>query len=515
MSTLDPPIIEKVDIALKKEWDGGRRLLVAQMTSAGRSAELPNQVISPADANSIVSSIQEQEQPGPKQLPPMTSRNPPRNLWRIVSVCLLNFGNGYLDAAPGALIPFIEKYYDISYSIVSLIWMSNAAGFIAVACLSHKIRPLLGRQKSLTLGCFFLCAMYSIVLSGTRFPVIVLAFFFGGIGMAITLAQANVFLAGLDKGSKYLSFCHGSYGVGASISPLLATLMVTHGVPWHYAYIINLTLALSTGTIVWFSFRGADEDLQPWDDEHEPLISDEMTPSQTADEGIQLGDMSQTPRRMSTAAPPKGMSHWDLMQLALKNYLTWTMALCVLFYQGSEVSMAGWIVTYLTEYRHGNPNSVGYVASGFWGGLTIGRLVVARPAHVYLGVRRSVLIFSAITVALVIMTWVLPNAIAAGVCVSLAGVMIGPSYILIITMAAKIIPRKIQIVSITIMTAFGSSGGAIFPFLVGLLSQSAGTYVVLPVFIALYTTMMILWGCLPNAERMDKGGIHSIWERIW
>lgn len=177
--------------------------------------------------------------------------------------------------------------------------------------------------------------------------------------------------------------------------------------------------------------------------------------------------------------------------------------------------MAGWIVTYLTEYRHGNPNSVGYVASGFWGGLTLGRLVVARPAHVYLGVRRSVLLFSAITVGLVVMTWVLPNAIAAGVCVSLAGVMIGPSYILIITMAAKIIPRKIQIVSITIMTAFGSSGGAVFPFLVGLLSQSAGTYVVLPVFIALYTTMMILWGCLPNAERMDKGGIHSIWQRIW
>lgn len=507
-----PPVIETVDSAVTKDTVVGRRLLAAPSLTV--RSELPGYITTPQRSSIAASVAASDGNSPPHKLPPMTSRNPPQNLWRIVSVCLLNFGNGYLDAAPGALLPHIEAYYKVSYSVVSLIWMANAVGFIAVACLSHKIRPLLGRQKSLTLGCLFLCTMYSIVLSGTRFPAIVVAFFFGGLGMAITLAQANVFLAGLDKGSKYLGFCHGSYGVGATISPLLATVMVTNGVPWHYAYLINLGLALATGSMVWYSFRGADIDLQPWDEEHEPLITDEITPVQTA-EGLELGDMSLASRRVSTSAPRKGETHWDLMKLALKNKITWIMALCVLFYQGSEVSMAGWIVTYLIDYRHGNPNAVGYVASGFWGGLTVGRLVVARPVHVYLGIRRSVLVLSAITVILVVLTWTLPNAIAAGVCVSLAGVAIGPSYILLITMAAKIIPRKIQIVSITIMTAFGSLGGAIFPFLVGLLSQSAGTYVVLPVFVALYCTMMLLWGCLPNAERIEKGGVNSLWQRLW
>lgn len=513
MSQLDPPTIEEVGSALKNDWDQSRRLLVAQMTTSGRS-ELPAQVFSPVSESPAASSLNRHGESSPNQLPPMTSRNPPRNLWRIVSVCLLNFGNGYLDAAPGALIPFIEKYYDISYSVVSLIWMANAAGFIFVACLSHKIRPSLGLQKSLTLGCVLLCAMYAIVLSGTHFAVIVVAFFLGGMGMAITLAQANVFLTGLENCSKYLSFCHGSYGVGATISPLLATLMATHGAKWHYAYVINLGLALSTGLNVWFSFEGADVDLLPWDEEHENVPSQELTPAETAEEGIELSSV-RTLRRMSTVALPKGSSHWELMKLALHNSITWTMALCVLFYQGSEVSIAGWVVTYLIEYRHGNPNAVGYVASGFWGGLTIGRLVLARPAHVYLGVRRSVLLFSSLTIILVAMTWAIPNAIAAGVCISLAGVLIGPSYILIITLAARIIPRKIQIVSITIMTAFGSSGGAVFPFLVGLISQSAGTYVVLPIFIALYSAMTLLWAFLPNVERMDKGGIHSFWQRLW
>jgi hypothetical protein len=36
--------------------------------------------------------------------------NPPMNRFRMLSVCLLNFGNGLSDSAPGALIPYIEKF---------------------------------------------------------------------------------------------------------------------------------------------------------------------------------------------------------------------------------------------------------------------------------------------------------------------------------------------------------------------------------------------------------------------
>jgi hypothetical protein len=35
--------------------------------------------------------------------------NPPMNKFRLLSCCLLNFGQGLNDSAPGALIPYIEK----------------------------------------------------------------------------------------------------------------------------------------------------------------------------------------------------------------------------------------------------------------------------------------------------------------------------------------------------------------------------------------------------------------------
>jgi len=36
--------------------------------------------------------------------------SPPMNRFRMLSVCLINFGNGLSDSAPGALIPYIEKH---------------------------------------------------------------------------------------------------------------------------------------------------------------------------------------------------------------------------------------------------------------------------------------------------------------------------------------------------------------------------------------------------------------------
>lgn len=35
--------------------------------------------------------------------------SPPMNRFRMLSVCVMNFGNGLSDAAPGALIPYMEK----------------------------------------------------------------------------------------------------------------------------------------------------------------------------------------------------------------------------------------------------------------------------------------------------------------------------------------------------------------------------------------------------------------------
>lgn len=417
----------------------------------------------------------------------MTIHNPEKNIYRVISLCIWTFSCGYTDAAPGALLPFIEAYYNVNYTLVSLIWMSNAVGFLTVASLAHKIQPWFGKRNSLLLGCFLSVVQFAMISSGSHFALIVIAFFFGGAGLGICLAQANVFLANLDKLTLYLSFNHASYGLGATASPLISTLMVSQGgIKWNYVYLINLGLMLVNMILLGFAFKGADEDLKPWETDEQ---SNEAGPTPTSSKGS--------------------------MKDAVKNKITWILAFFVLFYQGCEVSLAGWCVTYLIDYKGGSKSTIGYVALAFWFGLTLGRLLITHTAVKIVGARRTLLIMCLLTILVVILAWTLPNLIASSAFIALAGVWIGPLYSLVVGTSVKpgMLPRKIQVTSLTIVTAFGAAGGAIFPFIIGLISQSSGTYVVFPVCISLYGTMMLLWIALPNIE--SKSGKQDFWHKIW
>lgn len=370
-------------------------------------------------------------------------------------------------------------------------------------------------------GCLFSVLMYSMVASGGPFPLIVTGFFFGGVGLAIVLAQSNVFLSRLDKNSKYLAFFHGSYGVGATVSPLLATTMINKGVRWNYVYLIALALMIFNTINCWFAFTGADDDLKPWDpaEETEGLLDERAPPTDTprvSEEGIGLRDLGThiTIMEQENKAPAQQKG---AMKLALTNHITWLISLFIFCYQGSEVSLGGWIVSYLLDSR-GASTSYGYVLSGFWGGLTLGRLVLTRPLHKMFGARRSIMVLSLLTIGSIIVTWTVSDNLVLSVFVSLAGVMIGPTYPLMITVVSGMLPRKIQVVSLTIMTAFGSSGGAIVPFIIGMAAQAVGTFVVLPAFIAAYALMLLFWVSLPNLERkgqVPEGKAKKVIHRFW
>ncbi|CAN3358105.1 hypothetical protein DICA4_D02454 [Diutina catenulata] len=406
--------------------------------------------------------------------PPMTLNNPPRNRWRTIACVLWGFSLGFSDAAPGALLPHIEEYYDINYAAVSCIWVSNAVGFIIIALGSDKIEPLLGKQKALLASCVLSVIMYALVASGTVFPVVVIGFLFGGMGAGIGVAQTNVFLSRMSKKAQLLSFLHAAYGVGATISPIIATATVNAGVTWHFFYLILLGLYSVNGVNLFLAFGNAN-DLEPWQEEGEATTGN--------------------------------------LKPAAKSPITWLLSLFILLYQGAEVAMAGWIVTFLFDFRHGNPSTMGYVASGFWGGLTIGRLVLTNVLSRCTGIRRGVFIVSILSIVFVVLAWVIPSVVAVAVLTCLAGIFIGPNYPLMVafTTTEGLIPRKIQVITITVMTAFGSSGGALFPFLTGLISQSAGTYVIMPIFISLYGTMTFIWMLLPNVERQGNSKLSRWW----
>lgn len=77
--------------------------------------------------------------------------------------------------------------------------------------------------------------------------------------------------------------------------------------------------------------------------------------------------------------------------------------------------------------RNGDPSKVGYVASGFWGGLTLGRLVLADISH-RLGERRMVFAYIILALIAQLIFTLVPNIIANAVMISLLGFFLGPLF---------------------------------------------------------------------------------------
>lgn len=403
----------------------------------------------------------------------------PLNKWRLGATCLMFFTQGINDAAPGALIPYMEREYNIGYAIVSLIFVSNASGFILAAPLVQAIEHRFGRARTYMFSGSLNAIGFVAIICKPPFPVVVVSFFCLGFGMAINLALNNVFCANLSKGTVILGFMHGTYGIGGTVAPLIATAMVSGGIRWPHFYFIPFTLALLGITFAGWSFWKYEKDM----------------PAQL------LTALERTASHRTTEAGEATRAH--LLKTAVKNRTTLLGALFIFAYQGAEVSISGWLISFLINYRNGDPAHVGYVTSGFWGGITLGRFLLVHPAT-KIGERTSVYILTLGAAAFQLLVWLVPNVVGNAVAVSLVGLLLGPVYPCATIIFSRLLKRELQMSSLSFIASMGSSGGAMAPFFTGLLAQRLGTVVLHPICIGLYVVMEVSWALLPKVVKRSE-----------
>jgi len=139
-----------------------------------------------------------------------------------------------------------------------------------------------------------------------------------------------------------LGAAHGSYGVGGTIAPLIGTAIVSTGIIWSRFYFLLLGLRLCCVAFSAWAFHNYEEDSS----------------------ATLLTVLELTASRQNAVA--ESGSKMKELKLALKNKVTIFGALFIFAYQGAEVAVSGWIISYLINYRDGDPAKVGYVTAGFW-----------------------------------------------------------------------------------------------------------------------------------------------------
>lgn len=324
-------------------------------------------------------------------------------------------------------------------------------------------------------------AGYVTISCTAPFPAIIVAFFLIGLGMSINLALGNIFCGSLNNATTALGAMHGSYGIGGIAGPLLANAFVTAlGLVWSRYYIVTLALSALNGFLALWSYWRFEVEQ---DEAQSAAVS---PPFRTT--------------RTETSASAAAATKLRTLYSAFTSRVVVLGALFIFAYQGAEVSISGWVISFLEDTRGGDPNHVGYVTSGFWAGITLGRFILSAPAH---KIGEKIFVYSVVVGAAVfeLLVWLVPNIIGNAVAVAIVGLLLGPVYPCAVAVFMRTMSRSEKLSGLGVVSAFGSSGGAAAPFTTGLLSQVAGTFVLHPITIGLFALMLVTWYGLPSDRK--------------
>ena len=79
---------------------------------------------------------------------------------------------------------------------------------------------------------------------------------------------------------------------------------------------------------------------------------------------------------------------------------------------------------------------------------------------------------------------------------AVVGLLLGPVYPCATVVFCRLLGRALQTSGLSFVSAMGSSGGALAPFVTGMVAQRYGTWVLHPVCLGLFGVMGGCWGGL-------------------
>ncbi|CAI6014991.1 unnamed protein product [Clonostachys chloroleuca] len=364
----------------------------------------------------------------------------------------------------------IEPYYDVNYTTVSLLFVVPFVGYLTAALANNWIHITIGQRGISLLGS--VCRLIGYVpmaLHPSSFGLLPAAMVFTGLGNGLNDSAWNAWVGNLHNTNELLGLLHGSYGIGGTLAPLLASVMVTKlQLEWYDFFYLMISLSALELVVGLLSFWGA--------------TGAEYRKRHRLDEGA---------RPVSTAE-------------VLRKPVPWLMSAFLLGYVGVEVCLGGWIPTFMLKVRHASGWLAGIAVTCFWGGLTVGRVVLGFITG-RIGEKLAISIYLGLCIGLEILYWAVPSIEVTLACVILLGFFLGPLFPAAIVVMTKLLPAEEHVASIGIAAAIGGSGAAILPFVVGVLAERKGVEVLQPVVLAVFAIILILWMSVPGG--LHKGGL--------
>ncbi|KAI8138995.1 major facilitator superfamily domain-containing protein [Fennellomyces sp. T-0311] len=408
---------------------------------------------------------------------------------------MIQFLSGMNDSNLGIILPSMKAHYGLSQYVVSVIFLCNTAGYMFAAVMNGYLIRYFSQSKTALIGACSMIIGFLVNLFAVPFPVMCVFMTTIGFGIALTQAASNVVCGEMPYGTLMLSFLHAFYAAGGLIGPLMASGLLSSQKPWNTSYMVLCGLAGANAISIFICFRklrtGSEMEL---DAEKEHMIQQQISPS-----AVTVA-VKQDEESLDVKAEQKSQ---NLLAQAFKYRITAVGALFLLFYTGTEVTIGNWGFTYLISTRSTDTVAMAHIMSGYWAGICAGRLFLGF-ATTRFGEKRTVYGYLAMIVAMMMLLWFVPYIGANATALVITGIMLGPIFPTMITIAHQIVPTRLYATSVGFLSAFASAGTALFPYATGVLIGSEGVESMLPFCVAISTVMLITWFFIPDPRPPTK-----------
>jgi fucose permease len=368
---------------------------------------------------------------------------------------------GINDGAVGVLLPGMQTTYHVGKDTLSLLFLAGTFGYLTASFNNGLLLDKLGNRRFLLLGTLTMGLGFALLSSRPPFVLLLVGIVPIGFGGAMLDAGLNSYIASLPENTALLNYLHAFYGTGALLGPLVASSFLAAGWVWNSVYFVWIGIAILVCIGIGLAF----------------------------------------PRRARASQKEEQEVGGNVLFPALRQRMVWLAALFLLFYVGTEVSLGSWSFSLLTQERGGSILFSGWIVSGYWVGLTLGRLLLGKVGQ-RIGNRRLIGACLGGVVVGTLLVWVMPQLAVAAFALFLTGFSLGPIFPTTIALMSETLKSRILASAIGFLASLGSMGGALLPWIAGNLAQHFGLWTLLPYVMALTAIMLILWITIQRSIHM-------------
>jgi fucose permease len=372
---------------------------------------------------------------------------------------------GMPDGLLGVAWPSIRVSFSIPLDAIGMLLTASVAGYMTSSFLSGPLIARIGVGRVLVAS----CALTGLGLIGyTLVPawwMMVLLGVLAGLGAGAIDAGLNTYVAS-HFGEGLMQWLHASYGIGATLGPVIMTIALTALNSWHVGYRIVGVFQLILAACFVLTLAMWNKNDAPAGSETSKRLTDYQTP---------MGETLRQPR-------------------------VWLSALLFFLYVGAEGSLGTWTYSLLVESRSIDPTAAGLWAGSYWATFTVGRIVAGMFAK-RAGVNRLVLGgLGGALLGAVLLVWN-PSAVANLLAVALIGFAIAPIFPALMSGTSQRVGAHYAANTIGLQMAATGLGMALIPSVLGVLARRSSLEIIPISLIILFAGLLGVYGLTAKSAK--------------